>query len=96
MAKSKSKPVEFCCQAPEAAAVFLAGAFNEWRVDATPMKRDDDGQWTARVKLPPGRHDFKFVVDGEWCCEPSCKPEGKCPKCVPNDFGTMNRFIDVE
>ena len=95
MAKSKSKPVELCCQAPEAGAVFLAGTFNDWRADATPMKRADDGNWTARVKLPPGRHEFKFVVDGEWCCEPSGQREGERPECVPNGFGTMNRIIDV-
>lgn len=96
MAKSKGKPVELSCHAPEAAAVFLAGTFNEWRTDAMPMEEEVGGDWTASVTLMPGRHEFKFVIDGEWCCEPRCQPEGECPNCVPNEFGTMNRVIDVE
>jgi hypothetical protein len=48
------------------------------------------------VALPPGRYEFKFVVDGAWCCEPGCEgPHHGCPKCVPNSSGTMNRLIEV-
>lgn len=47
------------------------------------------------MNLSPGRHEFKFVVDGEWCCEPGCNGRDQGPKCVPNPFGTMNRVIEV-
>lgn len=59
------------------------------------MTKDEGGNWNAKLDLPPGRYEFKFVVDGQWCCEPSCQPSAECPQCVPNTFGTMNRFIDV-
>lgn len=95
MAASKPKSIEFSCHSPDAGAVFLAGTFNDWRTDATPLAKDDKGTWRASLKLPSGRHEFKFVVDGQWCCEPNCSPSAECPKCVSNDFGTMNRFIDV-
>jgi len=96
MPKEKTKTTEFCCRAPDAGAVFLAGTFNDWKTDATPLTKNDDGTWKANLDLPTGRHQFKFVVDGQWCCEPGCDGADRdCPKCVPNDFGTMNRFVDV-
>ncbi len=55
-----------------------------------------DGKWTVTIPLPPGRHEYKFVVDGQWCCEPGCEAEYRgCAKCVPNTLGTMNRFLEV-
>ncbi len=96
MKKSKSKPVELFCYAPEAQQVFVAGTFNEWKPDATPLVRDKAGNWRGLLKLPPGHHEFKFVVDCQWCCEPGCEREDRnCPKCVPNEFGTMNRVLEV-
>ena len=88
--------VDFSCHAPEAKAVFVAGTFNDWRADAMPLKRGSDGQWRATLQLPPGHHEYKFVVDGQWCCEPGCDHEYRgCPKCCANDFGTMNRVLEV-
>ncbi len=84
------------CHAPEAAAVCVAGAFNDWVPTATPLTRGADGTWAVRLDLPPGRHEYKFVVDGRWCCAPGCEePSGGCPKCVPNPFGSMNRVVEV-
>lgn len=78
---------EFDCCAPDAENVCLAGSFNDWSIDATPMQKDKNGHWQVAIELPPGRHEFKFVVDGKWHCESNC---------VPNDYGTMNQIIDVE
>lgn len=95
MSKQKTISTEFKCHAPDAGAVFLAGTFNDWQTDTTPLAVDDRGTWKAKLDLPTGRHEFKFVVDGQWRCEPNCHASGECPKCVSNDFGTMNRFVDV-
>ena len=92
----KIKATEFTCHAPEAQTVFVAGTFNEWNSKATPMAKSADGNWIVAVELPPGRHEFKFVVDGNWCCEPGCDGTNHdCPKCVPNLFGTMNRVVEI-
>lgn len=93
--QSTSRFQQFTCHAPDAEKVFLAGTFNDWKSDATPMSKGDDGKWTADIELSPGRYEFKFVVDGEWCCEANCDPDGECPQCVANDFGTMNRVCEV-
>jgi len=49
--------------------VFLVGSFTicEWD-DRIPLLPDRDYYGTMKrvVLLPPGRHKFKFVVDGEW------------------------------
>ncbi len=96
MSKRNSRSTEFSCHAPDANAVFLAGTFNDWKTDTTPLEKDDQGNWKVELDLPAGRHEFKFVVDGQWCCEPGCDASAECPKCVPNEFGTMNRFVNVE
>jgi len=75
----------------------LAGTFNDWSTTATPLKRFGDGQWKVALQLLPGRYEFKFLVDGAWCCEPGCDgPHDGCPNCVSNEFGTMNRVIEVQ
>ena len=98
MSKAATEPAEpktgtaLSCRAPKA----VAGTFNDWNPTATPLTRRADGTWAATLALPPGRHEYKFVVDGEWCCEPGCETTYHgCPKCVPNSSGTMNRFVEV-
>ena len=88
----KSSKFEFRCDAPAAVQVFLAGTFNGWNPAVTPMRRQPDGSWQVALKLPRGRHEFRFVVDGQWCCEPGRDDPADC---VPNSFGTMNRVARV-
>lgn len=97
MKETNSKPVEFSCHAPEAKGVFVAGTFNDWKPDVAPLHlHPPNGMWSATLSLPPGRYEYKFVVDGHWCCEPGCEHAYRgCPKCVSNDFGTMNRVLEV-
>lgn len=93
--KSAAPKLQFTCHAPDAKQVNLAGTFNDWNSEATPMAKGDDGTWTAGLDLSPGRYEFKFVIDGEWCCEASCHVNGECMQCVSNDFGTMNCVLEV-
>jgi 1,4-alpha-glucan branching enzyme len=89
--------VEFSCHAATAKAVFVAGTFNDWRPDATPLHNHlPDGRWAVTLPIPIGYHEYKFVVDGQWCCEPGCeRAYNGCPKCCVNEFGTMNRVLEV-
>lgn len=91
------KPTVFTCHAANANAVFLAGTFNEWDPSNTPMRQTSAGEWTAELELAPGRYEYKFIVDGEWTCEPGRQEaESTLPDCVANAFGSFNREIHVE
>lgn len=93
-----AKDVEFRCIAPGAQAVFLAGTFNSWESAATPMQADNAGEWCAVVALPPGRYEYKYVVDGLWCCEPGIadREDYAGEDTTLNVFGTRNRVLEVE
>ena len=100
MAKTKMQgsrspdKTRFTCQAPDASEIFLAGTFNSWDTAANPMGRKDDGVWEVELELAPGSYEYKFVVDGFWCCEPG-RDDHAVAGCVPNAFGTMNCVIEV-
>lgn len=55
---------------PEARLVMLAGTFNYWAPKAKPLTRKGDA-WVAEVEVEPGRHGYKFVVDGKWVTDPA-------------------------
>ena len=64
--KSIEKAVEFALRASEARKVFLAGEFNGWDTQSLPMKKDKSGIWKTKIKLSPGRHEYKFFADDAW------------------------------
>jgi 1,4-alpha-glucan branching enzyme len=94
--QSTGECTEFVVYDPEAKTVSVAGTFNDWRVDANPLTRDAEGTWRLSLNLPPGRYEYKFIVDGKWCCEPGSDPayDGR-GGCACNDYGTMNRVLEV-
>jgi hypothetical protein len=55
-----------------AKSVFLGGDFNGWSPNAFPMEKVGD-EWVATVHLDPGKHMYKFVVDGKWILDPGNK-----------------------
>ena len=85
----------FVAQAPEASKVFVAGTFNGWATESTPMERQDDSTWRTAIELAPGMYEYKFLVDGVWCCNPNEKNMEPPVCCVPNLFGTMNYKIEI-
>lgn len=92
--KTSEKTV-FVCHVPAVQNVFLAGSFNSWDPQITPMQLQGEDMWRAELELAPGQYEYKFVVDGAWCCEPGREDHSPCPDCVPNTFGTMNRVIEI-
>lgn len=81
--------VTFTVTAPEAKEVYLCGTFNDWGETCTPMKPDGKGRWKAIVNVPPGAHEYRLRVDGEWADDPDATLR------VPNDFGTHNCVKEV-
>lgn len=54
----------------DAEKVMLAGDFTGWDAEAQPMEKDAQGRWKKTIKLNPGRHEYKFLVDGQWVLDP--------------------------
>ena len=55
----------------KAKTVHLAGSFNGWSKDATPMKQVRPNVWSVTVDLEEGLHHYKFVLDGDkWIADP--------------------------
>lgn len=51
--------------------VNLAGEFNSWSTQATPLSRGDDGIWRVVVQLSAGVQQYKFVIDtNQWIADP--------------------------
>ena len=72
-----------------AAAVSIAGTFNDWRPDATPMVRSEQGRWVKDIALSPGTYEYRLVVDGVWIPDPAAA------ESVPNPFGDRNSVLKV-
>jgi 1,4-alpha-glucan branching enzyme len=70
--------------APDAVSVLLVGDFTQWQKRGIPMRRGKDGIWVATVELPPGKHTYRFLVDGDWRDDPECTLR------VPNPYGSQD------
>jgi 1,4-alpha-glucan branching enzyme len=87
--KTKGEVTFICNVNPQAKAVFLAGSFNQWQPQAKRMRKYKDGSFRAKLKLPSGTHQYKFLVDGLWYHD----PDG--PDILINDYDTINSVIHV-
>ena len=72
--------------------VSVIGDFNGWDVGATPLAGPDaDGWFSTAVRLPPGRHLYKFVEDGvRYLEDPSASA------FEPDGFTGRNSVLVVE
>jgi len=92
-AASKPSPVKGLPKAhlelvkPEAKSVFVAGSFNEW--NPVPLTRSNDGKWVGDLTGISGRHEYLFVVDGQWLPDPNAR------ESVQNPFGGKNSVLIV-
>ncbi|HXF94285.1 MAG TPA: isoamylase early set domain-containing protein [Nitrospiraceae bacterium] len=76
---------------PQARSVAVAGDFNGWNPERTPLSRVDGGVWAATIPLKPGRYHYMYVVDGtQWVTDPFAHEESL------DGFGSSNAVLDVE
>ncbi len=75
-------------------SVAVAGTFNSWVGDAAPLTRVGAATWQATVPADPGRHHYKFVLDGrDWIPDPAnpwISEDAQNNSCF-----TVNEFGDV-
>ncbi len=89
--KASLRDVFFCMSAPGASKVYVAGEFNNWRLDSgASLQRDEEGIWRRRVPLPPGRYQYKYYVDGQWVVDP------ENPLRIVTESGIVNSLIKVK
>jgi 1,4-alpha-glucan branching enzyme len=82
------KRVRFELLAKAGTQVFVAGTFNNWNPKANPLKDNpDSGLFKVTLTIPPGRHEYKFIVNDVWTVNPNCTDS------VPNVYGSMNNVI---
>lgn len=71
-------------------SIKLAGSFNEW-TEYIPLTADVHSGGVPQVilDLPEGVHQYKFIVDGEWQCDPMA------PLLVEPLSGYKNNYVQV-
>lgn len=79
----------FRVEAGNAKEVCLAGDFNKWRVCDAPLERVGEEVWSVTVDLPPGRHEYMFVIDGQWVTDPHAMGYSE------DGFGNKNAIVVV-
>ena len=89
-ASRKIKKVSFRIETEPGCDVFVAGTFNNWDPTQYPLHAvPNNGTYRTTLTLPSGRHEYKFVVNGQWRVDPSCTA------WQPNDQGTLNSVVSV-
>jgi hypothetical protein len=76
----------------EARHAVVLGEWNGWNPEATPMKRDHDGSWTATTTLETGRpYRFRYLLDGaHWLNDDA--PDA----LLPNQFGSEDSVLALD
>lgn len=82
--KEAKQKVTFSYASPQARSVLLAGDFTGWQQAPLKLKKNKSGIWKVTVSLPPGRYEYRLLVDDNWENDPQCS------KRVPNQFGGEN------
>lgn len=77
--------------AQSATKANLAGDFNNWDPESTPMKKLKSGEFTASLDLEKGReYQFRYIIDGyQWL------NETEADRYVPNEFQSENSVVVV-
>ncbi|MEI6514633.1 MAG: glycogen-binding domain-containing protein [bacterium] len=89
--RPRRKRVTFRFQGENGADVRLAGSVNNWDPEARPLSSaKGNGEHAVTILLPVGRHEYKFIVDGQWLGDPDCV------ETVPDGHGTMNSLVVIE
>ena len=83
--------VMFSTLYPKAQTVQIAGDFNDWKPEQTPMQRaSEKGIWKTELPLGKGTYHYRLVVDGQWQQDPYNE------HIEPNPFGDYNNVIRVD
>ncbi len=90
LADDEATYVQFILEAPNATTVHVAGDFTDWKAEIPLADPDGDGVWSGRVRLPPGVHEYNFVIDGtHFIADPYAQSYSEDP------FGRRNSVLAI-
>ena len=83
--------VRLIFDAPDARRVAVAGDFNRWDVEATPLARGARShRWSVTLALRDGDHRYAFVVDGtRWV------PDPRAERSVRGEDGRIYSLLNL-
>jgi chromosome partitioning protein len=85
-----SDAVMFVTLYPRAKSVQIAGDFNNWRPENTPLQKiSNNGVWQIKLPLNRGKYRYRLVVDGQWQQDPYNE------HIEINPYGEYNSVIEV-
>jgi len=68
--------------------VFVTGSFNNWQGKITMPRSEDGKEFVLVIDIPPGVHQYKYIVDEAWRLDPDQ------PTCI--NQGVVNNVIEVK
>ena len=69
-------------------SVLLCGSFTNWK-DKIPLTFDPMSQkWSTTIRLPKGKHFYKYIVNNAWIINPSERNER-------DHSGNVNNVIEI-
>lgn len=85
----KINGITLTVKAPQAKEVYIAGEFNNWKLDENSLMEKNNGCWTKRLNLDKGKYRYRFVIDGTWSEDPAN------PLKQMNPYGAMDSLIEI-
>ncbi len=85
----KFTEVSFSVFAPEAKEVFVAGEFNNWRLEEGGRMSKNNGTWIKKLNLIGGKYRYRFVIDGSWV------EDSNNPLKEVNPYGSVDSLIEI-
>ena len=82
--------VMFTALCPQARVVQVAGDFNNWQPEKTPMRKvKTKGHWQVKLPLTAGTYHYRLVVDGQWMQDPHNEASEL------NPYGELNSVLHI-
>ena len=101
--KGGKRKVKFIFDSPSSKTVYLAGQFNNWTYDKAKVSKNETvnvvielarnkqtGFWEKYVYLPPGKYQYKYVLDGQ-----TWKYDQNTLEKTDDGYGGFNSIIVV-
>ncbi len=85
----KLNEITLSVNAPDAKEVYLAGEFNNWKLDENSRMEQNNGSWSKSINLNSGKYRYRFVIDGNWTEDPNN------PLKQVNPYGAMDSLLEI-